>query len=228
MFPRGRAFLRRLLSSRNRARARLCRRLCHKRRRVRQKRRKERRNEHVTRSAARSHHLSDHQSHPEAIAHHRRRRERDRAVPRLYEPDRLLPRIPALIHGLVGHMPWVDGHRHGPPHDRRRMGHGDPAHPRGLHAHAAAADPAVHSSALCRAQALSVGDAARFHHRSVIYFAIWFVLQYLLSKFSFEHDQPPFADTSARFKIVSAPGIILYTLTISFAAIDWVMSLNPS
>ena len=64
--------------------------------------------------------------------------------------------------------------------------------------------------------------------RAVIYFAIWFVLQYLLSKFSFEHDNPPFADTSARFKIVSAPGIILYTLTISFAAIDWVMSLNPS
>src|SRR5260370_41775958 len=67
-----------------------------------------------------------------------------------------------------------------------------------------------------------------FVSRAVIYFAIWFVLQYLLSKFSFEHDHPPFADTSARFKIVSAPGIILYTLTISFAAIDWVMSLNPS
>ncbi len=64
--------------------------------------------------------------------------------------------------------------------------------------------------------------------RAVIYFAIWFVLQYLLSKFSFEHDRPPFADTSARFKMVSAPGIILYTLTISFAAIDWVMSLDPS
>ncbi len=64
--------------------------------------------------------------------------------------------------------------------------------------------------------------------RAVIYFAIWFVLQYLLSKFSFEHDRPPFADTSARFKMVSAPGIILYAFTISFAAIDWVMSINPS
>ncbi len=64
--------------------------------------------------------------------------------------------------------------------------------------------------------------------RAVIYFAVWFLLQYLLSKFSFEHDRPPFADRSARFKMVSAPGIILYTLTISFAAIDWVMSLNPS
>src|SRR5208282_1293806 len=63
---------------------------------------------------------------------------------------------------------------------------------------------------------------------AAIYFAIWFVLQYLLSKFSFEHDHPPFADTSARFKMVSAPGIILYALTIWGAAIDWVMSLRPS
>src|SRR5712692_4959165 len=166
MSPRGRASLRRLRSSRNRARVRLCRRLCCERRRVRRRQGKERRNEHDTRSAARSHAISDHQDHPEAIARHRLRRERDRALPRLYEPDRLLPRIPALIHGLVGRMPWVDGHRHGPSHDRRWMGHGDPAHPRRLHAHVAAADPAVHSFALCRAEALSVGDAPRFHHRS--------------------------------------------------------------
>lgn len=64
--------------------------------------------------------------------------------------------------------------------------------------------------------------------RAAIYFAIWFLLQYLLSKFSFQHDHPPYADTSARFKMVSAPGIILYALTLSFAAIDWVMSLDPS
>jgi hypothetical protein len=64
--------------------------------------------------------------------------------------------------------------------------------------------------------------------RAIIYFAIWFLLQYLLSKFSFEHNKPPFADTSNRFKMVSAPGIILYALTISFATIDWVMSLDPS
>jgi len=64
--------------------------------------------------------------------------------------------------------------------------------------------------------------------RAIVYFAIWFLLQYLLSKFSFEHNKPPFADSSARFKMVSAPGIILYAFTISFAAIDWIMSLNPS
>ena len=64
--------------------------------------------------------------------------------------------------------------------------------------------------------------------RAIIYFAIWFLLQYLLSKFSFEHNVPPLADTSARFKLVSAPGIILYGFTVSFAAIDWIMSWNPS
>src|SRR2546422_3456051 len=31
-----------------------------------------------------------------------------------------------------------------------------------------------------------------------------------------------------RFKAVSAAGLILYAFTISFAAIDWVMSLDPS
>jgi hypothetical protein len=35
-------------------------------------------------------------------------------------------------------------------------------------------------------------------------------------------------DNSARFKAVAGPGIILYAFTISFAGIDWVMSLDPS
>ena len=64
--------------------------------------------------------------------------------------------------------------------------------------------------------------------RAIVYFAVWLVLQYLLTKFSFEHNHPPYADKSARFKMVSAPGIILYAFTISFAGIDWVMSLDPS
>ena len=36
------------------------------------------------------------------------------------------------------------------------------------------------------------------------------------------------AHNSTRFKVISGPGIILYAFTISFAAIDWVMSLDPS
>ena len=35
-------------------------------------------------------------------------------------------------------------------------------------------------------------------------------------------------DNSARFKALSGPGLILYGFTITFAAIDWIMSIDPS
>jgi len=63
--------------------------------------------------------------------------------------------------------------------------------------------------------------------RAVIYFAIWNLLSFFLTKWSREQDQPPVRDNS-RFKVLSGPGIILYAFTVSFAAIDWVMSLDPS
>ena len=64
--------------------------------------------------------------------------------------------------------------------------------------------------------------------RAVIYFAIWNLLSFLLSKWSKEQNQANAPDHSARFKAVSGPGLILYAFTISFAAIDWVMSIDPS
>jgi hypothetical protein len=64
--------------------------------------------------------------------------------------------------------------------------------------------------------------------RAILYFAIWNLLSYLLSRWSREQNSPPVRDNSARFKVIAGPGIILYAFTISFAAIDWVMSLDPS
>lgn len=64
--------------------------------------------------------------------------------------------------------------------------------------------------------------------RAVIYFAIWNLLSFLLTKWSRETDQPGARDNAKRFKAVSGPGLILYAFTISFAAIDWVMSIDPS
>ena len=64
--------------------------------------------------------------------------------------------------------------------------------------------------------------------RAVFYFLVWNVLSFLLSKWSKETDKPSAPDNSGRFKAVSGPGLILYGFTISFAAIDWVMSLDPS
>jgi len=67
-----------------------------------------------------------------------------------------------------------------------------------------------------------------FWLRAFIYFAIWGVLVYLLSKWSKEQNRPPVRDNSARFKAVSGPGLILFAFTVSFAAIDWVMSIDPT
>jgi multisubunit Na+/H+ antiporter MnhG subunit len=67
-----------------------------------------------------------------------------------------------------------------------------------------------------------------FWIRAVIYFAIWGFLIFFLTKWSKEQDQPPVRDTSAKFKVLAGPGLILYGFTISFAAIDWVMSIDPS
>ncbi len=64
--------------------------------------------------------------------------------------------------------------------------------------------------------------------RAIFYFAVWNLLSFLLSKWSKETDRTSAPDNSDKFKTVSGPGLILYGFTISFAAIDWVMSLDPS
>jgi hypothetical protein len=64
--------------------------------------------------------------------------------------------------------------------------------------------------------------------RAIIYFAIWNLLSFLLSMWSKQTDRAGAPDNTQRFKAVAGPGLILYGFTISFAAIDWVMSLDPS
>jgi hypothetical protein len=64
--------------------------------------------------------------------------------------------------------------------------------------------------------------------RAVIYFGIWNLLSFFLTKWSAQQDHPPVRDNGVRFQILSGPGLILYGFTISFAAIDWVMSIDPS
>jgi len=64
--------------------------------------------------------------------------------------------------------------------------------------------------------------------RAIFYFAVWNVLSFLLSMWSKQTDHTGAPDNSGRFKAVAGPGLILYGFTISFAAIDWIMSLDPS
>jgi hypothetical protein len=67
-----------------------------------------------------------------------------------------------------------------------------------------------------------------FIYRAIFYFAIWNLLSYLLSKWSKQGDSPGAPDNTDRFKTIAGPGLILYGFTVSFAAIDWIMSLDPS
>lgn len=63
--------------------------------------------------------------------------------------------------------------------------------------------------------------------RYVIYFALWIGMAILLSRWSSQQDYPESEGRSTlRFRALSAPGLVLYSLTISFAIVDWVMSLQ--
>ncbi|MGH9511975.1 MAG: hypothetical protein ACRD2U_07535 [Terriglobales bacterium] len=69
--------------------------------------------------------------------------------------------------------------------------------------------------------------ASGFVWRGMIYFAIWILLAWRLNRVSAEQDNPPTRNLSPRFRTIAAPGLVLYALTMSFAVIDWVMSLTP-
>ena len=70
--------------------------------------------------------------------------------------------------------------------------------------------------------------SAGFLGRAVLYFAIWGALVWLFNSWSREQDQNR-EDRALRrrLKLLAGPGIILYVLAMTFAAIDWVMSLSP-
>jgi hypothetical protein len=63
--------------------------------------------------------------------------------------------------------------------------------------------------------------------RTVFYFAIWIVMARLLAKWSLEQDRTADAALTQRLQRLSGPGLVLYGLTVTFSAIDWIMSLEP-
>jgi hypothetical protein len=64
--------------------------------------------------------------------------------------------------------------------------------------------------------------------RAVIYFAIWIGLMLLFNSMSRQQDvNREDRALRRRLKFFAGPGIILYVFSMSFAAIDWVMSITP-
>jgi hypothetical protein len=65
-----------------------------------------------------------------------------------------------------------------------------------------------------------------FLTRSILYFAAWILLAYLLSKWSLEQDRTAAPSLARRLEVLSGPGLVIYGATMTFASIDWVMSLE--
>jgi hypothetical protein len=63
--------------------------------------------------------------------------------------------------------------------------------------------------------------------RTVLYFAVWALYAYLMSKWSIEQDCTGEERLANKMRRVSAPGLVVFTFVTTFAFIDWIMSLEP-
>lgn len=62
--------------------------------------------------------------------------------------------------------------------------------------------------------------------RNIIYFSIWGYLGYGLYKNSVTMDLSPNSGLDRKLRILSAPGILVFAYTVSFASFDWLMSMD--
>ncbi len=66
-----------------------------------------------------------------------------------------------------------------------------------------------------------------FFVRVIVYFAVWMGLGWFFRATSRKQDETGDPALTLRMARVAAPGLLLFALTITFAAFDWIMSLNP-
>lgn len=66
-----------------------------------------------------------------------------------------------------------------------------------------------------------------FIGRTIFYFAVWIAFASVLRRSSLQQDQTGDSSEADRRASIGAPGIVVYVLTITFAFVDWVMSLDP-
>ena len=69
-------------------------------------------------------------------------------------------------------------------------------------------------------------NAGFFTGRMIFYFACWFLLAHLLNKWSRAEDDGN-ASLAKHMEGMSGGGLVLYALTVTFASVEWVMSIEP-
>ncbi|MEZ5288993.1 MAG: hypothetical protein R2712_30170 [Vicinamibacterales bacterium] len=88
------------------------------------------------------------------------------------------------------------------------------------HADVAAADAAIRDKA-------AYLNVPFFIARYVIYFAIWSFMAYRLSGWSAEQDRTGDPSLADKMAALSGGGLLVFGLTVTFAVVDWTMSVNP-
>ena len=66
-----------------------------------------------------------------------------------------------------------------------------------------------------------------FIGRSLVCFAIWMLLAFFLNRWSREQDRTSDRQLAKKMRVLSGPGMVLFVLTVTVVAVDWVMSLEP-
>jgi hypothetical protein len=84
----------------------------------------------------------------------------------------------------------------------------------------AAHDPVIHA----KAPYLNVPF---FFGRAVLYFAVWSGIAYWFARTSRRQDDGKHADLTLKMQARSAPAMVAFAFTLTFAGFDWLMSLDP-
>jgi hypothetical protein len=67
-----------------------------------------------------------------------------------------------------------------------------------------------------------------FFARAALYFILWLGFAYFLNAWSRKQDETGDPQHGRRLTRLSGPGLVMYGITITFASVDWVMSLQPA
>lgn len=89
-------------------------------------------------------------------------------------------------------------------------------------------DPAVMNATPALQKKASFLNPSFFLVRTVVYFTIWSAAALLLNWWSLQQDRAVGGKPRKRMQMLSGPGLGVLILCITFAAIDWVMSLEPA
>ena len=66
-----------------------------------------------------------------------------------------------------------------------------------------------------------------FTIRAVVYFAVWIALTYFLNRWSLLQDRTADNRYTKKMRVLAGPGMVALIFTVTFASVDWYMSLEP-